>query len=252
VGLEVQTVDANSGEIYTTATDVVTVTTPPTFFDKYKWDGLGILALIILLILAALWRRRVIRDRKNVRGLVAMLRLGGVPAGQELAAEEKYSEVFEFIIRDESSPAPRLDHPPRGATMGVYQLRRGTRGMVRLTAPAGLRPYEIEVGGPGQTLASGLELAFRDTRHPDWAPSADPSAYGQTQEYSVSPGYSPASTGDWTGTSASAGDWAGSSAESPATPTWSPSGPPPSPTNEPGSMPTMPVAPPVPPKDPWL
>lgn len=252
-GLEVEAVDANSGQVYNTATDVVTVTKPPGFLAKYKWDLLGLLLLIILLILALLWRRQVVRDRKNVRGLVAMLRLNGMPAGQDLAAGEKYSEVFPFIIRDEASPAPRLDHPPRGATMGVYQVRRGTRGMVRLTAPAGLRPYEIEVGGPGQTLGNGIELAFRDTRHPDWASSADPAAYAQTQGYPVTPGYAPASDGDWAGSPARAGDdWAGSGTGSPAAPTWAPPGPPPAPANDPGPRPTMPVAPPAPPKDPWL
>ncbi len=176
-GLEVQAIDADTGQVYNAATDVITVTTPPTFFDKYKWDGLGILALILLLLLAAYWRHLVVKERKNVRGLVAMLRLGGAATGRELPADEKYAEVFPFIIRNETSTAPYLDHPPRGASMGVYQVRRAGRGKVKLTAPAGLRPYEIEVGGPGETVGNGLELAFRDTRHPNWTgsgPAAGP------------------------------------------------------------------------------
>ncbi len=250
-GLVVQAVDASSGAGYTTATDVITVTKPPGFVAKYKWYGLAIILLIIALIAGWWWRRQVIRDRKNVRGLVAILRRDGRPVGKELGAEEGYSEVFPFIIREEASPAARLDHPPRGATMGVYQVRRGTRGMVRLTAPAGLRPYEIEVGGSGQTLGNGLELAFRDSRHPDWTASGDPSGYGQAQGYPVTPGGSPASAEDWAGSPGPADNWAGSGAGTAAAPTWAPPGPP-SPASDPGSAPTMPVQPPVPPKDPWL
>lgn len=238
-GLEVQAIDADTGQPYNAATAEVTVTTPPGFLAKYLWEIVGVAALIVLAILAALWRRKVIRDRKNVRGLVATLRRGGVPVGKELAAEEKYAEVFPFIIRDETSSSPRLDHPPRGASMGVYQVRRAGRGMVRLMTPTGLRPYEIEVSGPGQTLENELELAFRDTRHPDWTGFSGPSDYGSAPGYSGTPGYSPPP-----------GDWAG--AGSPTMPTSAPPGPPPSPTYEQGSIPTMPVAPPPPPKDPWL
>jgi hypothetical protein len=261
-GLEVQAVDADTGQLYNAAPDEITVTTPPTFFDKYKWDGLGILVLIILLILAALWRRRVIRDRKNVRGLVAMLRFGGVQAGRELAADEKYSEVFPFVIQADTTP-PYLNHPARGATTSVYQVRRGGRGIVRLMPPAGgLRPYEIEVGGPGQALGGGLEVAFRDTRHPNWAGAgagaAAPAGYENTQGF---PSMSPATAAeDWSGGGAPAHqDWSGSgipasadwtSGGAPAAPAWTPN--PPAPPREPGPPPTMPGTSPAPPPDPWL
>jgi hypothetical protein len=251
-GLEVQGIDADTGQRYNAATDVITVTTPPTFFDKYKWDGVGILALTILLMLAALWRRQVIRDRKNVRGLVATLRSGGVPVGKELGAEQKYSEVFAFVIRDEGSPTQHLDHPPRGATVSVYHVRRAGRGLVRLTTPTGLRPYEIEVGGAGHSVGSGLELAFRDTRHPDWAGSSISAGYKQTQGYpsmwgqASGSGY-PAAPEDWGGTPAPA-DWAGTGLGSPTAPSST------TPTYEPGPLPTVPEAPPPQalPKDPWL
>jgi hypothetical protein len=252
-GLEVQAVDADTGQAFNAASDVIMVTRPPDFLSKYKWDLLGLFALLVVAVLAAFWRRQVIRERKNVRGLVAMLRRGGVPSGQELAAGEKYSEAFPFIIRDEASLTPRLDHPPRGATMGVYQVRRARRGMVRLAAPTGLRPYEIEVGGPGQTLGNGLELAFRDTRHPNWSGSSAASGYAQALEHSGASGYAPApALEDWAG-SGTAEDWAGSGAGSPSTPTWvPPEGP--SSTEEPGSTPITPVGPPPPasPQDPWL
>ena len=274
VQLEVQAIDAETGQAYNAATTDVTVTTPPTFFDKYKWDGLGILLLLLLLLLAAYWRHRVVKERKNVRGLVAMLLYHGVPAGRELPVDEKYSEVFPFIIRDAASPAPRLDHPPRGASMGVYQVRRGGRGIVRLMPPAGSpRPYEIEVGGPGQALGNGLEVAFRDTRHPNWTGSGssagtrspDPASYANTQGIpSMSSGPKAEDwTGsgapvhqDWTGTPGH-GDWAGTGGTSPGVPTWTPNGQQqqqPPPASQPGPMPTMPgdSPPPAPPKDPWL
>jgi von Willebrand factor type A domain len=260
-GLEVQAIDAGTGQLYNAAPDEITVTTPPTFFDKYKWDGLGILALIILLIMAALWRRRVVRDRKNVRGLVAMLRFGGMPAGRELAADEKYSEVFPFVIQTDT-PNPYLDHPARGVTTGLYQVRRGGRGLVRLMPPAGgLRPYEIEVGGPGQALGDGLEVAFRDTRHPNWAGSgAGPAAAGGYENTQPLPGPSSATASDdWSGGGAPAHeDWSGSGTHAAAdwsgggatgAPTWTPSTPP---GSESAPPPTMPGTSPPPHKDPWL
>jgi hypothetical protein len=254
-GLEVQAVDAATGQVYNAATAVITVTTPPTFFDKYKWDGLGILVLIILLILAALWRRQVVRDRKNVRGLVAMLRSGGAPAGKDVEAGQKYSEVFPFVIRDEGAPTQHLDHPPRGATVGVYYVRRAGRGLIKLTTPTGLRPYEIEVGGPGQALGNGLELAFRDTRHPNWTGSGVPAGYEQTHGYPIVSGHMSGSgqsgaPDDWAGGTATPADnWAGSGVGSTVAPPATPSPP----AYEPGTVPTVPVAPPpMPPKDPWL
>jgi hypothetical protein len=228
-GLEVRAVDADTGRRYSNAaSDVITVTTPPGFFAKYRWEIAGTAALILLAVLAVLWRRKVIRDRKNVRGLVATLRRGGQQVGKELAAEEKYSEVFPFIIRDEASASPRLDHPPRAESLNLYQVRRGGRGLVRLITPNGLRPYELEVSGPGQVLESGLELSFRDTRHPEWAGSSSSTSM---------PGYP-----------AGLGEWAGSGAGSPAMPAAAPPGSPPSGYE----MPTMPIAKPPPPRDPWL
>ena len=44
----VQAVDADTGQAYSAATDLVQVTTPPGFFAKYKWIIFGVLALIML------------------------------------------------------------------------------------------------------------------------------------------------------------------------------------------------------------
>lgn len=255
-GLEVQAVDADTGQPYNAASDVVTVTTPPGFFAKYKWEIIGVLAAILLAIMAAFASWKINRNRKDVRGLVATLRRGGVPAGRDLGPEEKWAETFPFIIRDEGS-SPRLDHPPKGSSAGVYQVRRAGRGLVRLTTPMGLRPYEVEVNGPGQVLENGFELAFRDTRNPGWTGphASDPSV---TPDPKV-PSGPPVTADDWSGSGGSSGadDWSGSGGWSgggsptmPATPT---PAPPPSPGYDQGSAPRMPVTPTTPPpKDPWL
>jgi hypothetical protein len=188
-GLEVQALDAGTGQPYNAASDEITVTTPPGFLAKHLWEIIGILALILLALLAALASWKINRNRKDVRGLVATLRWGGVQAGRELEPEGKWAEVFPFIIRDESSPSPRLDHPPKGSSVGVYQVRRAGRGLVRLTTPMGLRPYEVEVNGPGQDLGNGFELAFHDTRNPGWTgsrPSA-PAPWGSDTPRTISP-----------------------------------------------------------------
>jgi hypothetical protein len=207
------------------------------------------------------------RDRRNVRGVEITLWRGGEQKGRPLSAEKKYDEVFEFIIVGDDTPSPHLDHKGR-ATMGVYQVRRGKPGYLRLIAPsAGLKPYDVELHGPRVDLGNGLELSFRDTRHANWGGSGGaggaggasstyaPAGYGGTSGYSGASSYSetagaarPAvyapSPDDWTGTGSGS---AGGSAVPPA--------PPPMPGNGRGDMPTMPAAPPPPPptqKDPWL
>jgi von Willebrand factor type A domain len=164
--LQVMVVDAaNQSLVYNTETLNVTVTKPPGFFAKYLWDIVGIIALILLVILAVLWRRAVIRRRKDVRGLVAILRRNGDQLGRELLAPNRWSDVFRFMIRDEAEPTARLDFPQPG--FSEYQVRRSGPNEVKLMTPAGGEPYDVVVGGPGETMDhNGLELAFRDTRRP--------------------------------------------------------------------------------------
>ena len=254
-GLVVQAVDADTGQPYNTASDEITVTQPPGLLAKYKWEILGLLALILLALLAAYASWQISRNRRDVRGLVATLRRGAAQAGRELEPEEKWAETFPFIIRDENSAAPRLDHPQKGASAGIYQVRRARRGLVRLTTPMGLQPYEVEVNGPGQDLGNGLELAFRDTKNPTWTGSGrlNPAAAPGPQV----PQGSPATTADWGGSGNwnGAADWNGSGMPTmPSTPPPA-STPAPPPGNDPGSTPTMPVTPTAPPPnkpDPWL
>jgi hypothetical protein len=127
------------------------------------WVIIGIIALIIVAILAALWVRMAHRRRVDVRGLIAILRRNGEQAGIELKAPGKWSDTFRFIIRDEEEPAARLDYPQSG--FGVYTVRRAGNGQVTLITSAGERYDDVVVGGPGEHLGhNGLELAFRDTR----------------------------------------------------------------------------------------
>jgi hypothetical protein len=164
--LQVKVVDAkDSSLVYNEATLNVTVTKPPGFIAKYLWDIIGLIALIILAVLTILWRRAVIRSRKDVRGLIAILRRNGEQLGRELPASNRWSDVFRFIIRDEEEPTARLDFPQ--SPISEYRVRRSGPGEVKLWTPTGGEPYDIVVGGPGATMDhSGLELAFRDARRP--------------------------------------------------------------------------------------
>lgn len=176
--VQVEVVDAASGQVYNIAVAEFGVTRAPGFIATYLWEVLGLVVLIVLTVLVALWWRRDIRRRMDVRGLRIVLRRGGVAVGRALSAEDRYDEVFPFIIRGEDSPAPRLDHPSRDATT-VYLVRRSRHGMVRLWTPEGARPYEVELNGPGLKLGNGIEVSFYGSRVRDHGPAsltpADPS-----------------------------------------------------------------------------
>ena len=163
--LLVRAVDAaNPGLVYNESTLHVTITKPPGFFAKYEWDIIGLIALIVLAILAVLWRRAVIRGRKDVRGLIAILRQNGEPLGLPLPATNRWSDVFRFSIRDEGQPTARLDYPVAG--LPIYRARRSGPDVITLMTPAG-ELDDIIVGGPDVYLNhNGLQLDFRDTRRP--------------------------------------------------------------------------------------
>jgi hypothetical protein len=254
---QIEAVDATTGQVYNTAEQDFTVTKPPGFFARHMWEIIGLIALIIAAALAWFTSWRISRARRDVRHLVAMLRRGGMPTGRDLEPEAKWAEAFPFIIRDETSDAPRLDYPPRGQSGGLYQVRRAGRGLVRLTTPTGLRPYDVEVGGPGLLMANGLELAFRDTRHPEWVGSGkEPvstsanwsGSGGQGGAGPDSPPDNWGGSGNWGG----ATDWSGSGM--PTVPN-GPTAEPPASEPQPGAMPTKPLAQPQQPpqpQDPWL
>jgi hypothetical protein len=164
--LQVRIVDAaNPGLVYNEEILTVRVTKPPGFLAKYLWDIIGILVALALIVLATLWRRAVIRRRKDVRGLIAILRRNGEQLGKELPAPNRWSDVFRFIIRDEAEPGARLDFPQAG--FSEYRVKRAGPGEVKLMTPAGGEPYDVVISGPGEVMDhNGLELAFRDTRRP--------------------------------------------------------------------------------------
>ncbi len=174
--LIVQTVDANSGHLYDSSAPLqFMVTKPPGFLAKYLWDIVGAVILIALIAAFLLWRRARHRAKVNVQDLVATLRIGGEQKGLELQAEQKWSEVFSFIIRGEDTSDPHLAYPPREWTGSLYLVRRSSSGMVTLFAPTRPKPYELEVSGPGVVMDNGLELSFRDKRrHHNVAKPPDP------------------------------------------------------------------------------
>jgi von Willebrand factor type A domain len=255
--VQVAAVDVETGQVLNTAQQEFTITKPPGFLEKYKWILFGIAAAIIVALLGWLvaWKRS--RDRRDVRHLLAILRRGGAPAGRDLQAGGKWAEVFPFTIHDEASDSPWLDHPQLGTTAGIYQVKRAGRGLVELRTPTGRKPYEIEVGGPGLRMNNGLELSFRDTRHPEWV-----SAKGLVSE---SDGFNgpggpdrASSPDDWNGSGSFGGvaDWSGSGASMSTTSQPLPQKP--EPDDSQGTTPAGPVpASPPPssssqPQDPWV
>ena len=276
--LELQVVDASTGQVYNTAPDEIQVTTPPPWYVRYRWLIILVIVLLVAAIAVALVARKIRRDRKNVRGLAVTLLRGGQQGRELEAPDTKYAEVFSFIIRDPAT-SPRLDYPPPGTNSGIYHVRRAGRGLVRLTTPMGLRPYEVELSGPPQEVEDGFEVAIKDTRHPYRRASTGrrktpggpggPSVPGPTGGAPVPGGYTPtagypggagAPEGGYTpspGYAPTAGYPAAPSSPAPASsapaPAQSPASDPT--THDPGSTPTMPAAPPStyePPKNPWL
>ena len=74
--VHVEAVDAATGQVYYTAGQEFTVTKPPGFLASYMWDIIGAIIIIALIIAGILWRREI-QTRKDVRGLIAILRRNG-------------------------------------------------------------------------------------------------------------------------------------------------------------------------------
>ena len=160
--LELQVVDANTGQVYNTVADEIQVTTPPPWYIKYLGLIIGVIIAILLIIAGLLALRARRRYLKGVNDLTAILRRDGTELGAPLRAPQKWSDTFTFIIHDEGGRDPRLDWPQPGVP--VYQVKRSGNGMVRLLAPNN-DSYNVVVGSAGERLEhNGLELAFRDRR----------------------------------------------------------------------------------------
>jgi len=137
--------------------------------------------LLLLLLLLGLRRQRARRDAADVRGLYAIISRNAEQVAQ-LKAPGKRAETFRFVIRDEGEPTERLDYPKPEDT--AYAARRGRVGQVRVRTPAG-EDYEIDVGGHGEPLPSGLQLAFRDAKYA--VPRSRSSANGARSSTNGSP-----------------------------------------------------------------
>lgn len=160
--LELQVVDASTGQVYDTVADEVQVTTPPPWYIRYLGLIIGVIVALALIIAGLLALRARRRYLKGVNDLTAYLRRDGTELGAPLRAPQKWSDTFTFIIHDEGGRDPRLDWPQPGVP--VYRVKRSGNGMVRLLTPNN-DSYDIVVGSAGERLEhNGLELAFRDRR----------------------------------------------------------------------------------------
>ncbi len=189
--LEVKAVDAaNPSLVYSDVTMNVTVTKPPGFLARYLWVIVGIIALIVLAILALLWMRAAHRRKVDVRGLIAILRHDGEQLGAELKAPSKWSDTFRFIIRDEDQKTARLDYPQPG--FSAYTVRRAANGEITLMTPTGDRYDHVVVGGPGEHLDhNGLKLDFRDVRRATVRFRSSPGGSGLSTPKPAPPGVNP-------------------------------------------------------------
>ena len=161
--LEVKVVDAaNPSTVYSAGTLELTVTAPPSLVDQYLWAFIGVIILAILVVLLLFLRARRRKKGSDVRGLYAIIRRDGEQLGADLKAPNKQADTFRFVIRDETQPEARLDYPSRSDDQ-PYLVQRGRPGQVNVLTPLRER-YEVSIGGSGEPLPSGLQLAFRDVR----------------------------------------------------------------------------------------
>ena len=103
-------IDAATGQAYASVRLGFTVTRPPGFVTKWRWDFVALDIMLLLIIVGLLTLRARRRRKKSVSDLTAILRRDDFSLGT-LQAPHEWSDVFIFVIRDESSFAPRLDWP---------------------------------------------------------------------------------------------------------------------------------------------
>jgi hypothetical protein len=157
--VQVQVVDATTGQVLSTLPQNFTVTKPPGFLATWAWEIIGLITLIIASILAAAWWRAIIPRRLDVRGLVAILGSEGEEL-HTLKAPSKPSLAFRFVIQDAEADTPRLDHAVPG--FSTFTVRRARHGEVSVSTPTGER-FRVTISGHGQEIGQrGLVLSFRD------------------------------------------------------------------------------------------
>jgi hypothetical protein len=152
--------DADPNQVYGAAPLLVTVTEPPTWFDRALPWIVALLLLVVALAAFLGWRRQRRRQAADVRQLAALLYREDRPPVR-LRAPARQAEEFRFVIRDEGGLHPRLDHPHEGDA-NTFVARRDGTGSVLLTTPYGdeitMRP------GQREELPSGLAIGVDDTR----------------------------------------------------------------------------------------
>jgi von Willebrand factor type A domain len=152
--------DADPKQVYGAVPLSVTVTAPPTWFDRaLPWIA-ALLLLLVALVAVLWWRRQRRRQAADVRQLAILLyREDRQPV--RLRAPARVAEEFRFVIRDEGGAHPRPDHPHEGDA-NTFVARRDGTGSVVLTTPHGeeitMRP------GQREELPSGLFIGVDDTR----------------------------------------------------------------------------------------
>jgi hypothetical protein len=137
----------------------VTVTTPPTWWDRNRWTALGGGALLAALaVVAGLWWWAK-RDPKP-DGLFLELRRDGGQIDEQQVRTRGGAREFAFRIDNARGPHPTLRAVAPDAA-GAHRLRRRSDGSVTVRTPKGAE----RTLHPGQTMTvdaeSGLELAVR-------------------------------------------------------------------------------------------
>jgi von Willebrand factor type A domain len=161
-GLRLLVVDDEQPAIKYAATSVIVDVgyPPPPWWKRYQWWLLGALGAVVLIMLAAaisrFFARRADRD---VRGLVLLLFRDEAELGF-LAAPDLPTRQFWFVIRDEQTGQPRLDHANPG---NGFVATRGAGGTVFVRVPGGDK-VRLKAGVP-QPVAGDLALAVRDERY---------------------------------------------------------------------------------------
>lgn len=134
---------------------------PPPWWDRYRWLLVGLVAVAVIALTVAVYRFFARRADRDVRGLVLLLFRDEAELGF-LAAPDLPSSQFWFLIRDEQTGQPRLDHASPG---NGFVATRGAGGAVFVRKP-GENKVRLKAGVP-QPVIGDLALAVRDERDND-------------------------------------------------------------------------------------
>lgn len=166
----------------------VTLTAPPTWWDRHRWTVLGGVALALLLATAAVVNVLADRRRRNPSGLVVELRRNGQRLDHQQIRSAK-GQVYRFLVEQGPGRAPGL-RTARPGTGNAYELRRDPSGSVTLRVPKGAR-RTLRLGEP-LALDDELELVVKDPsgrapRRPRGEPPGSPRTAGPSRPTGSSP-----------------------------------------------------------------